>query len=217
MKKFVLAFGIPVLAVASLIESGYATWYFNNSVNPDNKIITIEPTEKKVVGAKFYGHELDGATKLVLDQPDKKDGMPHDRLGVHFEGGFSEYLFADDGDDKTTDDTFVNGTSYEITTIITIPSEVAEYVDFTYAFEGGETTTSTSDSSYIIKNITTKSVEESDSSLFGFEVFEVSKAKTSQLKVLYKKEPTTSAEYETMKAAVSGKTIGISFEAEIVK
>ena len=33
----------------------------------------------------------------------------------------------------------------------------------------------------------------------------------------YKNEPTTSAEYETMKAAVSGKTIDIKFEAEIVK
>ena len=211
-----MAFGIPVLAVASLIGSGYATWYFNSNVITDKNDIALELKEKRVVGAEF---QHSGETSLVLDQPDytKTDGMPHDRLGVHFEGGFSEYLFADDGDDKTTDDTFVNGISYEITTTITIPSEVAEYVDFTYAFEGGETTTSTSDSSYIIKNITTKSVEESDSSLFGFEVFEVSKAKTSQLKVSYKKEPTTSAEYETMKAAVSGKTIGISFEAEIVK
>ena len=53
MKKFVLAFGIPVLAVASLIGSGYATWYFNNTVDPANKDIAVEPTEKKVVGAKF--------------------------------------------------------------------------------------------------------------------------------------------------------------------
>ena len=76
MKKFVLAFGIPVLAVASLIGSGYATWYFNNTVDPANKDIAVEPTEKKVVGAKFQKIELFGATKLVLDQTEKKDGMP---------------------------------------------------------------------------------------------------------------------------------------------
>ena len=216
MKKVVLAFGIPVLAVASLIGSGYATWYFNNTVNPANGTIAVEPTEKKVVGAKFQKIELAGATtKLVLDQTEKKDGMPNDRKGVHFEGGFWECLFADDGDDKTTDDTFVAGTSYKVTTTITIPAEVAEYVNFTYAFKDGETTTSTPDSFYIIKNITTKSVEESELPLFQF--FEVSNGKTSQLKVSYKNEPTTSAEYETMKAAVSGKTIDIKFEAEIVK
>ena len=215
MKKFVLAFGIPVLAVASLIGSGYATWYFNNTVDPANKDIAVEPTEKRVVGAKFQHSE--GDIKLVLDQPTKEDGMPTGRNGVHFEGGFSEHLVADDGDDKTTDDTFVAGTSYKVTTTITIPSEVAEYVDFTYAFEGGETTTSTPDSFYIIKNITTKSVGESETTLSRFEVFEVSKGTTSQLKVSYKKEPTTSAEYDTMKTAVSGKTIDIKFEAEIVK
>ncbi len=214
MKKVVLAFGIPVLAVASLIGSGYATWYFNNSVNPDKGTITVEPTEKKVVGAKFQKIELAGATKLVLDQTEKKDGMPTGRKGVHFEGGFSEYLLADDGDDKTTDDTFVAGTSYKVTTTITIPSEVVEYVNFEYDFEDGKTTTSTSDS-FIIKNITTKSVKESE--LFGFKVLEVSTGTTTQLKVSYKKEPTTSAEYDTMKTAVSGKTIDIKFEAEIVK
>ena len=217
MKKFVLAFGIPVLAVASLIGSGYATWYFNNTVDPANKDIAVEPTEKKVVGAKFQKIELFGATKLVLDQTEKKDGMPTGRLGVHFEGTFKESLIANDGNDTTLDDKFVNGTSYKVTTTITIPSEVAEYVDFTYAFEGGETTTSTPDSFYIIKNITTKSVGESETTLSRFEVFEVSKGTTSQLKVSYKKEPTTSAEYDTMKTAVSGKTIDIKFEAEIVK
>ena len=213
MKKFVLAFGIPVLAVASLIGSGYATWYFNNTVDPDNKTITVEPTEKKVVGAKFLRQEII-ATKLVLDQPHKTDGMPTGRKGVHFEGGFSELLLPDD----ETTDSFVNGTSYEVTTTINIPLEVAEYVNFTFAFEGGETTTSTSDSFYIIKNITTKSVKESDNTIFGFKVFEVSTGKDSQLKVSYKKEqePTTSAEYDTMKTAASGKTIGISFAAEIV-
>lgn len=204
MKKFVLAFGIPVLAVASLIGSGYATWYFNNTVETASGTIAVEPTEKRVVGAKFQKIELFGATKLVLDQKDKTDGMPAGRKGVHFEGGFSEHLVADDGDDKTTDDTFVAGTSYKVTTTITIPAEVAEYVDFTY-----DKTTSSATSLALKKETTLEVVDETTSS---FDVFDI-----SNVTVKYTaKEPSTSAEYETMKAAVSGKSIGISFAAEIV-
>ena len=204
MKKFVLAFGIPVLAVASLIGSGYATWYFNNSVDSGNGTIAVEPTEKKVVGAKFQKIELAGATtKLVLDQTEKKDGMPNDRKGVHFEGGFWECLFADDGDDKTTDDTFVAGTSYKVTTTITIPAEVAEYVNFTF----NEATSSTT-SLTLTKETTLKVTGEETSSFNVFTIADVT--------VAYANEPATSAEYDTMKAAVSGKTIDIKFEAEIV-
>ena len=204
MKKFVLAFGIPVLAVASLIGSGYATWYFNNTVDPANKDIAVEPTEKKVVGAKFQKIELFGATKLVLDQTEKKDGMPTGRNGVHFEGGFSEHLVADDGDDKTTDDTFVAGTSYKVTTTITIPAEVAEYVDFTY-----NKTTSSATSLTLKKETTLEVVDETTSSFDVFDITEVTVEYTA-------KEPSTSAAYDTMKTAVSGKNIGISFAAEIV-
>lgn len=205
MKKFVLAFGIPVLAVASLIGSGYATWYFNNTVDPANKDIAVEPTEKKVVGAKFQKIELFGATKLVLDQTEKKDGMPTGRNGVHFEGGFSEHLVADDGDDKTTDDTFVAGTSYKVTTTITIPSEVTEYVDFTY-----NKTTSSATSLTLKKETTLEVVNETTSRFDVFDITEVTVEYTA-------KEPSASAEYDTMKTAVSGKTIDIKFEAEIVK
>lgn len=80
MKKFVLAFGIPVLAVASLIGSGYATWYFNNTVDDVNGKIGVNIEPKKVVGAKFKPLEnnTEGNIKdlsLVLDQTDKKIQM----------------------------------------------------------------------------------------------------------------------------------------------
>lgn len=202
MKKFVLAFGIPVLAVASLIGSGYATWYFNNTVDPANKDIAVEPTEKRVVGAKFQHSE--GDIKLVLDQPTKEDGMPAGRLGVHFEGTFKESLIANDGNDTTLDDKFVNGTSYKVTTTITIPSEVAEYVDFTY-----NKTTSSATSLTLKKENTLEVVDETTSSFDVFDITEVTVEYTA-------KEPSTSAAYDTMKTAVSGKTIGISFAAEIV-
>lgn len=202
MKKFVLAFGIPVLAVASLIGSGYATWYFNNTVDPANKDIAVEPTEKRVVGAKFQHSE--GDIKLVLDQPTKEDGMPAGRLGVHFEGTFKESLIANDGNDTTLDDKFVNGTSYKVTTTITIPAEVAEYVDFTY-----NKTTSSANSLTLKKETTLEVVDETTSSFDVFDITEVTVEYTA-------KEPKNSAEYDIMKTAVSGKTIGISFAAEIV-
>ena len=203
MKKFVLAFGIPVLAVASLIGSGYATWYFNNSVDSGNGTIAVEPTEKKVVGAKFQ-HSGENI-KLVLDQTDKseEDGMPNDRKGVHFEGTFSESLVADDGDSTNTGDKFVNGISYKVTTTITIPAEVAEYVNFTF----NEATSSTT-SLTLTKETTLKVTGEETSSFNVFTIADVT--------VAYANEPATSAEYDTMKAAVSGKTIDIKFEAEIV-
>lgn len=210
MKKFVLAFGIPVLAVASLIGSGYATWYFNNTVDPDSKDITVEPKEKKVVGAKFQqqGENI----KLVLDQTDKTDdGMPHDRMGVHFEGAFSESLIADDGNDSTTDDKFVSGTSYKVTTTITIPSEVATYVKFTFNGKTSSTTVLT------LTKESTLTVEGDDKETFE-DFFKISHDTTnSDVTVAYAKEPSTSDEYDDMKTAVSGKTIDISFAAEIVK
>lgn len=202
MKKFVLAFGIPVLAVTSLIGSGYATWYFNNTVDPANKDIAVEPTEKRVVGAKFQHSE--GDIKLVLDQPTKEDGMPAGRLGVHFEGTFKESLIADDGDKTTSEDKFVNGNSYKVTTTITIPAEVAEYVDFTY-----NKTTSSATSLTLKKETTLEVVDETTSSFDVFDITEVTVEYTA-------KEPSTSAAYDTMKTAVSGKNIGISFAAEIV-
>ena len=202
MKKFVLAFGIPVLAVASLIGSGYATWYFNNTVDPANKDIAVEPTEKRVVGAKFQHSE--GDIKLVLDQPHKTDGMPAGRKGVHFDGTFKESLIANDGDDATLDDKFVNGTSYKVTTTITIPAEVVEYVNFTY-----NETTSSATSLTLTKETTLNVVDETTSNFDVFDISDVTVEYTA-------KEPSTSAAYDAMKTAVSGKTIDISFAAEIV-
>lgn len=202
MKKFVLAFGIPVLAVASLIGSGYATWYFNSDVVTDKKGITVESTEKRVVGAKFQ-NTMDEKFKLVLDQSPKTDGMPDGRKGVHFDGNFSESLVANDGGANL----FVNGTSYKVTTTITIPLEVATYVNFT--FDGN---TSSTTSLTLTKEHTYK-VEGEDKN--AFEVFKISDV-TSDVTVEYANEPSTSTEYDDMALAVNGKTISVSFEAEIV-
>lgn len=199
MKKFVLAFGIPVLAVASLIGSGYATWYFNSNVITDKNDIALELKEKRVVGAEF---QHSGETSLVLDQPDytKTDGMPAGRKDVHFVGTFSESLVAN-GDTNM----FVKGTSYTVTTTITIPSGVAEYVDFTFDSHTSSTTNLT-----LTKVSTLKVVSEDKSAFDVFNISEVTVAYTA-------KEPKDSAGYDDMKTAVSGKTISVSFAAEIVK
>lgn len=209
MKKFVLAFGIPVLAVASLIGSGYATWYFNNTVELNSKNITVEPKEKQVVGAKFQqGGE---GIKLVLDQTNKADGMPTGRLGVHFEGAFTESLIADVDGDATTSDKFVNGTSYKVTTTITIPSAVAAYVNFT--FEGS---TASEDGLTLTKE-TQLDVKEEDRTIFDAFFKISSDLHNTNVTVAYANEPTTLDAYNTMVKDVSGKTIDISFAAEIVK
>lgn len=203
MKKFVLAFGIPVLAVASLIGSGYATWYFNSDVVTDKKGITVEPTEKRVVSAKFQNTK-DENFKLVLDQSPKTDGMPTGRKGVHFEGTFSESLVANDGDTNM----FVKGTSYKVTTTITIPLEVATYVNFT--FDGNTSSTT----SLTLTKEHTYMVEGEDQN--AFEVFKISDV-TSDVTVAYADEPSTSTAYDDMVLAVNGKTISVSFAAVIVK
>ena len=222
MKKFVLAFGIPVLAVASLIGSGYATWYFNTTIDPESREIGLEVTER-AVGAKFQHPEEN--IKLVFDQTNKTDGMPQDRKSVHFEGTFSESLIADDGDPNTLTDEFIDGTVYKVTTKITIPSAVAKYVKFTFdgseASEDGLTLTKTKNFTYTDLVAGTKNT---------FKVFEISDkpSVTSDVTVAYatepstepstlkSKEPSTPTEYETMKSALKDQTIKISFESEIV-
>lgn len=200
MKKFVLAFGIPVLAVASLIGSGYATWYFNSGAVTAKEGITVNPTEKRAVGAEFQNSKSVDF-KLVLDQPDytKTDGMPVGRKGVHFEGTFSESLVAN-GDTNM----FVKGTSYTVTTTITIPSGVAEYVDFTFDSHTSSTTNLT-----LTKVSTLEVVSEDQSSFDFFDISEVTVAYTA-------KEPKDSAEYDAMQTALTG-NIDISFAAVIVK
>lgn len=205
MKKFVLAFGIPVLAVASLIGSGYATWYFNSGIAIDDKGITVEPTEKKVVGAVFEHSEDASLASLVLDQPDDTtDGMPHDRQSVHFDGTFKEFLKAYEGDDNPSDDKFVDGTFYKVTTTITISPKVAEYVNFTFNDQ-----TSSADASTLTKEISKLEVKSDTPKYAVFDISEVTVAYTD-------KKPSTAADYETMKSAVKDQSITISFEAEIV-
>lgn len=205
MKKFVLAFGIPVLAVASLIGSGYATWYFNSGIVTGEKGITVEPTEKKVVGAVFEHSDNASLASLVLDQPDNTtDGMPHDRQNVHFDGTFKEFLKAYEGDDNPSDDKFVDGTFYKVTTTITISPKVAEYVNFTFNDQ-----TSSADVLTLTKEISKLEVKSDTPKYEVFDISEVTVAYTD-------KKPSTAAEYETMKSAVKDQSITISFEAEIV-
>mgnify|MGYP003186382951 CR=1 FL=1 len=206
MKKFVLAFGIPVLAVASLIGSGYATWYFNSDVDRADRQIGLELTEK-AVGAKFQHPEEN--IKLVLDQsPSDTDGMPAGRQGVHFEGAFTESLVADDGEATTTDDKFVDGTSYIVTTTVTISPAVAEYVNFTF---NGHTSSATN--LKLTKTQEFKYADLADSATKNtFKVFDI-----TDVTVAYAegKEPSTLAAYNTMLDAVKDQTIDFSFAAVV--
>lgn len=213
MKKFVLAFGIPVLAVASLIGSGYATWYFNSGIVTGKKGITVEPTEKKVVGAVFEHSEDASLASLVLDQPDDTtDGMPHDRHNVHFDGKLKEFLKAYEVDANPSDDKFVDGTFYKVTTTITVPSAVAGYVDFNFTTPtptDGKTSSATGDLT-LTREISKLEVKSDTPKYEVFDISEVTVAYTTN-------KPKNATEYETMKNAVKDQSITIDFAAEIVK
>ena len=127
-------------------------------------------------------------------------------MGVHFEGAFQESLIADDGDDTTTDDKFVSETSYKITTTITIPSEVATYVNFTFNDKTSSTTNLT------LTKESTFAAEDDHENFFKIS-FDLH---STDVTVEYAQEPSTLAEYNTMVDAVKNKTIDISFKAEIV-
>lgn len=207
MKKFVLAFGIPVLAVASLIGSGYATWYFNNAVESDNDgKIGLKLTEK-AVGARFQRSEKN--IKLVLDQTDdvQGDGKLDDRLGVHFEGTFNESLVADADGNPDTPDTFVSGTSYIVTTTITIPSVVAEYVNFKF---NGQISSATPANLTLTKTQEFKYADLAGEIKNTFEVFKI-----SDVTVAYADEPSTLVAYNKMLDAVKDQTIDFSFAAVV--
>ena len=81
MKKFVLAFCLPVLTAASLIGAGYATWYFdNNTQSSDPLTVSAVVTNKASLGE----YSSSGSAKLFLDQ-DKlatDDGLNVNRHGV---------------------------------------------------------------------------------------------------------------------------------------
>lgn len=227
MKKFVLAFGIPVLAVASLIGSGYATWYFNTNIDFKSKEIGLEVTER-AVGAKFQ-HSDESSIKLVLDQTKKNDGGKLDqyRQGVHFEGTFSESLIADDGDSATTPDEFIDGTVYEVTTTITIPSVVAKYVDFNFTTStptDGKTSSATTGDLTLTRTKEFKYTDLVGETKNTFDVFKISDVtvayateSSTEPSTPKSKEPSRPEAYENMKRAVNGQSISISFNAEIVK
>ena len=125
--------------------------------------------------------------------------MPTGRKGVHFEGTFSESLLANDGGANL----FVKGTSYTATTKITIPAEVAEYVNFTFNDQTSSATNLT-----LTKVSTLKVVSEDQSAFDVFNISEVTVAYTA-------KEPKDSAGYDAMQTALKNQTIRISFEANI--
>ena len=109
-------------------------------------------------------------------------------------------MIADDGDESTSNDKFVNGTSYIVTTTITISPAVAEYVKFTFGDQTSSTTKLT------LTKQSTLTVEGDDKEKFDF--FNIAYDTTNS--------DVTVADYNAMVDAVSNETIGIIFDAVIV-
>lgn len=71
MKKIMLAVGIPALAAVSLIGSGFATWYLDNSTQNSNTLTINTAITDEAKAGTF--EEVNNA-KLILDQSKSSEG-----------------------------------------------------------------------------------------------------------------------------------------------
>lgn len=137
MKKFVLAFCLPVLTAASLIGAGYATWYFDNTQSSDPLTISTIVTNKAKFGKFVYGSENSeskddaGSARLFLDQarlaPD--DGLNVNRHGITWQK--STVTEATLTDDSTADLKL----SYKVDDALPTNTKISIEVSFAYSID----------------------------------------------------------------------------------
>ncbi len=241
-KRILLGAIIPLVAAASVIGSGYALFIFNenNSTSALNQIaVNVEAV------ATIGDIETAGQAKLNFDQTSTAlNGINSKGTGLTFDYTVSS-TSADDTTDATetgtsssttssTTDltakylfsssaTTTNKTYYDddlyvtFTTVISIPSDVANYVKLSsttyvdgsgYTWTEGSNTTTSATTYTITEKIKTSEKYTVDNS--GYKFFELSKITPSYVE---NKEPTTSSAHTEMINAVSGKTITIAYAA----
>lgn len=134
MKKFVLAFCLPVLTAASLIGAGYATWYFdNNTQSSDPLTVSTVVTNKASLGE----YSSSGTAKLFLDQ-DKlttDDGLNANRHGIKWKTSTTT-------EETLKDDTDADAADLKLTYSLTtgnLPNDGKTTIEivttFTYSFD----------------------------------------------------------------------------------
>ncbi len=238
-KRILLGAIIPLVAAASVIGSGYALFIFNenNSTSALNQIaVNVEAV------ATIGDIETAGQAKLNFDQTSTAlNGINSKGTGLTFDYTVSstskddttetetsssttssttdltaKYLFSSSA--TTTNKTYYDDDLYvTFTTVISIPSDVANYVklssttyvvDSGYTWTEGSNTTTSATTYTITEKIKTSEKYAADNS--GYKFFELSKITPSYVE---NKEPTTSSAHTEMINAVSGKTITIAYAA----
>lgn len=191
IKKFCLAFGLPLFASVSLIGAGYATWYFNDTTAPTSNI------NANVLNYAAAGNlTLDQQTVFVnFDQSSQTDDATNgfERHGIYFSTTSGDFTTKIDKltASYTPDATSPSKVSISWTIAVTGDNETSPYI--TYTAPEASTLTKTFD-----ETTTTKT---------SFDVVSF----TDLLAYATDKEPTTVAEYNAMKTELSDFKIEVTF------
>ncbi len=218
MKKIMLAVGIPALAAVSLIGSGFATWYLDNSTQNSNTLTINTATTDEAKAGKF--EEVNNA-KLILDQSKSSEGSDakdSHRWGIGF---WKSETLSSDQPTSNADGVVTLSYKYDsnptvskvkFVTTFKISKSISTYV--TLKFRTDNVDSITPSSSFTSNGLTYTYTIEAD---------EVSANKETKLfdlnwlTVKYVSEPTNTSSYSAMKTAMTDVTFTVTSTATIVK
>lgn len=189
MKKLFLGTLLPIFAFASLIGSGYATWYFADqlSSNDNTEGIDIKITEYAQVGTISITQGKSG-NSLTLDQSSES--------GITF----NEEVIATYTKPTSSDGILNSDEGLKVTVTVDLGATLKDYVQLNKGFEDKE-----KDGSYTL-DITTEMTKSDGNGTFTLDGSYFA----------YVNEPTTLDAYKTMYNACKDLTFTISFNAQVI-
>lgn len=216
MNRKVLTISLSLLAVSAVVGSGFAAWFFGE-----------ETLDKSISGAVEVAPTLSGKLeltsastetfKVVLDQGGVKNTEVE--KGISFVDTTTNSLVSelkatysfDTGDGLAA--LSQGGLAVTLTCTLTLPSELATYVDVQTSALVGGTVTSSATTYTVTEEITGSSV--GTSWTVGLDTATTQEGVNSLLHYKTGQKPSTTAEYTAMKTAVNGKMITVSFSAHV--
>ncbi len=218
MKKIMLAVGIPALAAVSLIGSGFATWYLDNSTQNSNTLTINTATTDEAKAGKF--EEVNNA-KLILDQSKSSEGSDakdSHRWGIGF---WKSETLSSDQPTSAADGVVTLSYKYDsaptvskvkFVTTFTISKDISSYV--TLAFRNETVDSINPRSSFTSNNLTYTYTISEDKVTANKEtkLFDL-----NWLTVEYVSEPTSTSSYSSMKEVMKDVTFTVTSTATIVE
>lgn len=231
-KKLLIGTILPALAAAAVIGSGFALWVFDNEVKAKSVLqddITKDITQLVKVGTITPA----SAFKIVFDQTDatrpngfkNSDGIAATGITFVFGNGanvkkYAEYVapastLGTKHNDGSTENHFSSDTvdgviGYEFSFELSLPSALANYVDFSF---GGTKITPIPQSDRAIYKAKT-----SDSRKIYWGLNNEDAAHSITASYAENKEPTNSEKYKELHdIIVNSAPISVKYEAQLVK